>query len=156
MSYNFPNSPTVGQLYPQPPVSGQPVFRWDGQKWITQTVAWTVPVSITFTISGKPLASMNVIVPVTIALTIPSGLTGAQAYANTAPTAAAAFTLNKISGGTTTALGTITMTAGSKTLFTLAGSGGSVVAGDVLQVTAPGTQDTTLADVGVTISVTRT
>jgi len=37
MAINFPNSPTVGQLYPQPPVAGQPVYRWDGTAWVTQS-----------------------------------------------------------------------------------------------------------------------
>jgi hypothetical protein len=32
---NFPNAPTINQLYPQPPVAGMPVYRWDGQKWMT-------------------------------------------------------------------------------------------------------------------------
>jgi len=32
---NFPSSPTVGQKYPQPPVAGQPVYIWDGEKWTT-------------------------------------------------------------------------------------------------------------------------
>jgi hypothetical protein len=36
MGINFPNAPTVNQLYPQPPVAGVPVYRWDGQKWTTQ------------------------------------------------------------------------------------------------------------------------
>jgi hypothetical protein len=32
---NFPSSPTSGQKYPQPPVAGQPVYTWDGEKWTT-------------------------------------------------------------------------------------------------------------------------
>jgi hypothetical protein len=32
---DFPNAPTVGQKYPQPPVTGVPVYTWDGQKWTT-------------------------------------------------------------------------------------------------------------------------
>jgi hypothetical protein len=36
MGINFPNTPTVGQLYPQPLVAGLPVYRWDGEKWSTQ------------------------------------------------------------------------------------------------------------------------
>jgi hypothetical protein len=32
---DFPNAPTVGQKYPQPPVSGAPVYTWDGVKWTT-------------------------------------------------------------------------------------------------------------------------
>jgi hypothetical protein len=35
MGINFPNAPTTGQLYPQPPVAGLPVYRWDGTKWTT-------------------------------------------------------------------------------------------------------------------------
>jgi hypothetical protein len=35
MALDFPSSPTVGQKYPQPPVSGQPVYTWDGEKWTT-------------------------------------------------------------------------------------------------------------------------
>jgi hypothetical protein len=32
---DFPTSPIVGQLYPQPAVPGQPVYTWDGEKWTT-------------------------------------------------------------------------------------------------------------------------
>src|SRR6516164_9426082 len=33
MGMNFPNTPTVGQQWPSPPVAGQPVYRWDGTVW---------------------------------------------------------------------------------------------------------------------------
>ena len=33
MSIDFPSSPTVGQTYPSPPVTGVPVYTWDGTKW---------------------------------------------------------------------------------------------------------------------------
>jgi hypothetical protein len=33
MALDFPSAPTVGQHYPQPPVTGQPVYTWDGEKW---------------------------------------------------------------------------------------------------------------------------
>ena len=33
MGINFPNAPTVGQLWPSPAVAGQPVWQWDGEKW---------------------------------------------------------------------------------------------------------------------------
>jgi hypothetical protein len=37
MGLNFPNAPTVGQLYPSPPLTGAPVYQWDGQKWVSTT-----------------------------------------------------------------------------------------------------------------------
>lgn len=41
---DFPNSPAVGDLWPQPPVAGQPVYRWDGEKWsITSTYGFSPP-----------------------------------------------------------------------------------------------------------------
>jgi hypothetical protein len=35
MALDFPNSPTVGQLFPSPPVAGTPVWRWDGTEWVS-------------------------------------------------------------------------------------------------------------------------
>jgi hypothetical protein len=32
---DFPASPTVGQKYPSPAVTGVPVYTWDGEKWTT-------------------------------------------------------------------------------------------------------------------------
>lgn len=32
---NFPNTPALNQLWPQPAQSGLPVYRWDGEKWTT-------------------------------------------------------------------------------------------------------------------------
>lgn len=33
MGFNFPNSPTVGQLFPTPPIAGQPRYKWTGYAW---------------------------------------------------------------------------------------------------------------------------
>jgi|SRR6478609_1187337 len=37
MALNFPLAPSIGQLYPSPPVAGQPVYQWDGEKWTVLT-----------------------------------------------------------------------------------------------------------------------
>ena len=33
--FNFPDAPTNGQKYPDPPQAGKPVYTWDTEKWVS-------------------------------------------------------------------------------------------------------------------------
>ena len=132
-------------------------------KWTNQALAYaqfptevqSLPLS--FILPGKPNASQIYNLVMGMAVTVPANLAGSVSYVGTIATASAAFTINKISGGTTTAAATVTFTTGSKTSITLSTQAAlSFAAGDVLQVVAPATQDATLSDIGLCIFASKT
>ena len=113
----------------------------------------TLPISFSFV--GTPDVMTNVNVPMAFALTVPASLIGTKVYAGTTTTANAVFTLNRVRGVAVTALGTITITSASHTSCTLAGAGGALITGDVLQIVGPAANDATLGDVGITVLAQR-
>lgn len=100
---------------------------------------------------GKPTASgigLNFIA--VRAFTLPQNLTGSYAKAQTAATGTTTFTLKKNGSS----IGTFEYAAsGTTATFTFA-SAVSFAAGDILTVHAPGSQDTTLADLGIVLKGT--
>lgn len=160
-----PEAPTDGTLYGRASAAWRHLTHADITDWTAQVnaliTAATIPYSqlpaevqqvpVSFPFSGQPAANAMINVPMTMAVTVPSGLAGAKVYDNTRSTVNATFNLNKISGGAATPLGAVTITPASNTSANLLGAGGSLAVGDVLQIIAPATQDATLADVGITI-----
>jgi hypothetical protein len=99
-------------------------------------------------VPGKPTASATLLfVRAGRAFTLPAGLTGSQFKAKTAATASTTITLYKNGA----AFGTLVWAAGGVTPTVTAASATSFAAGDELTVVAPATQDTTLADVALTL-----
>lgn len=117
---------------------------------ITAAVPATVKsVQLTAAFSGQPAASAIVVIPITFAMTIAASLAGSVGNAQTAPAAAAAFT---VKNGATT-IGTVSVATSGTVTFS--GSGGALAAGNILTVIAPATQDTALANVGISLLATR-
>lgn len=100
--------------------------------------------------AGAVPAALQVVVPLTMALSLPANMAGTKGYALVAPTASAAFVLSYIRSGVTTAIGTLTFAAGAHTLSAITSAAISLLATDVLLFTGPAGADATLATATIT------
>ena len=113
-------------------------------------------IPITFPFVGKPSANVAIYIPVAMDMNVPAGLTGTVVYDDVQATANATFTLSRIrTGASTLTLGVVTITPATRTSCLLSGSGGVLQVGDTLALTGPGTQDATLANLGITLLASR-
>lgn len=118
--------------------------------------AATIPttVGLPLSIPGRPTAGAIYNLAIPFGLSLPAALTGSVGKAGTPATASAVFTLYKNGAS----FGTVTFATGSPgdVAVFAAASPSTFAAGDILGISAPAAQDTTLADVGFTLLATRT
>lgn len=128
------------------PGRGEGVYAYIGGEY--KLLTSEPPIIIPGTVSGKPTNGQIVCVfPAPIAFTIPAGLSGSRMVAGTAATGTSVFTLKKNG----TSFGTMTFAAAGTTATLSAASATAVSTSDIITITAPGTADATLANVGWTV-----
>lgn len=113
------------------------------------------PVDLGLFINGQPLAE-EVVYRTVLAreLTLAGNMAGSYAYVGVNPTTAAAAFLIKRNGSS---IGQVIIGTSGTASFTTNGPGDSQVfaAGDLLEVTAPTTQNASMADISITLVFTR-
>jgi len=100
---DFPSSPTTGQTYPSPPVSGQPVYTWNGFAWTTIPT----PAVVSSLFVAKAGDTM------TGGLLLPSATVTASTPSTSTTTGALVVTGGVGIGGAVNAGGAVTVTNGS-------------------------------------------
>ncbi|WP_371929943.1 hypothetical protein [Bradyrhizobium sp. CCGUVB1N3] len=108
MALDFPNTPSVGQLYPSPAVAGVPVYRWSGVTWDAQNLTGTDAPS-----DGKTYGRLNAAWSQALPIaggTLTGNLTISSGGQLIISSAVGQITLNKASGsaGTNCSIGGFT------------------------------------------------
>ncbi len=113
----------------------------------------TQPYDVVCSLPGKPGASATVLLlTFTRAVTFAGNFAGSAGTVGTNPTATATYTVNKNGSS----IGTVVVSTGGVVTFTTtAGATEFFVSGDRMTITAPSSQDSTLADVAITLAGTR-
>jgi hypothetical protein len=145
---NFPDSPTVGQIY----TLGAASWSWDGTKWVA-TSGSGVRINLIFTAEQVLTNAEELARFIPPACSFPSGAAGSSGTAGAAATASATLTLAKNG----TAFCTVVWAAaGTVATVTLASTTAFNGTSDVLTLAGPATADTTLAKLGINLAGTRT
>jgi hypothetical protein len=106
-------------------------------------------------ISGKPGASQNINIPILEGIKLPSSLTGSVFIIGTNPTSTMTFTLYQVTSGTATSIGTVAFSTSGSPTVTFS-STITFASGDLLRISAPGSQDATGADISLGFKGSRT
>lgn len=112
-----------------------------------------VPVAISF--SGKPLDGQAIFISIAQAVTIPANFANCIGYSDTRASSSSVFNVGYIRSGSYTAIGTITFTNASSTPSFSTQAAVSLLAGDIIKVTAPSPQDPNLANIAITLLATK-
>lgn len=104
---------------------------------------------------GAPANSAIIRIALPRAVTLPAGLPNAQCTAKTAATGTTTVTLNKVSGGATTAIGTLVWSASGTACAVTFSAAVSFAAGDIVEEAFPASADATLADIAITVPAVR-
>lgn len=150
----LPGSGTEGDLFELTAVdsSNQPgIYKYVSSAWVFLYPLELDSYDLVNNVLGTPDDGAIVLrFPAPRAFTIKENFANCLASAATAATAQAVFTIKQ----NATTLGTITFAASGTTgSFSQSTSGDMAIsAGDVIQITAPATADTTLADIGITLA----
>ncbi|MBU9608257.1 hypothetical protein LGN12_12950 [Burkholderia multivorans] len=129
-------------------------------RFLREDGSWQVPGPVRVDLGsytpGIPGAGQILLQAITsLATTLPASLAGSFAYCANAPSTDVSCVINQISGSTVTQIGTIAFSAGATTgTFTFAASV-TTAPGDVIQVVAPSSADTTFAGISIALLGTR-
>jgi hypothetical protein len=156
-----PPSPAQGNMSPRQIVDhgatpgNVPYFADDGTLMDSGTApgGGGGPYDVVCSLAGKPDASEAVLeMTFTRAVSFAGNFAGSYGTVGTNPTSTATYTVNQNGSS----IGTIVVSTGGVVTFTTtSGAAQSFAAGDRMLVTAPGTQDATLADAAFTLAGTR-
>lgn len=124
-------------------------YYWTGSAWATQPA----PVDIGTYVAGAPSANEVLLKYVfTRAVTFADEFAGSRAHAGTAATASTVFIVKKNGSS----VGTVTFSASGTTgAFVTTGTTVSFAAGDYLELVAPSSPDSTLANISFSFAGTR-
>ena len=111
-------------------------------------------VTVDLGFGGVPGASQISQVTFAFNCTVPANFSGSGGWLNTTATGSPAFALSYVHAGSSASIGNVTVSSHAPTYPTT--SAVALVAGDTLQLTAPGTPDATAADLVLGIACNRT